>query len=141
MKQETQSDSALRVRVARAEEQAWFDQQLAEHHYLGAALRVLPRQWVDRFGYRAVLAESFTDPEVYAGTCYKVSKGSFLACPTWHGMRMWRRSVIGKKTGVSTFDTRLLFLQSGALRAKRPGMACLDPRPLGRRGNPQPLAT
>jgi Domain of unknown function (DUF4338) len=40
MKQETQNDSALCVRVARAEEQAWFDQQLSEHHYLGAGCSV-----------------------------------------------------------------------------------------------------
>lgn len=40
---------------------------------LGAALRVLPEQWQHRFGYRPLLAESFTDPEAYAGTCYKAS--------------------------------------------------------------------
>jgi len=40
---------------------------------MGAALRVLPGQWVARFGYRPLLAESFTDPEGYAGTCYKAS--------------------------------------------------------------------
>ncbi len=40
---------------------------------LAAALRVLPEQWRERFGYRPLLAESFTDPETYAGTCYKAS--------------------------------------------------------------------
>ncbi|HWH69907.1 MAG TPA: ISAs1 family transposase [Candidatus Sulfotelmatobacter sp.] len=40
---------------------------------LGAALRALPAQWQERFGYRPLLAESFTDPEAYAGTCYKAS--------------------------------------------------------------------
>lgn len=40
---------------------------------LGAALRVLPEQWQQRFGYRPLLAESFTDPESYAGTSYKAS--------------------------------------------------------------------
>src|SRR5580698_11051865 len=40
---------------------------------LGAALRALPEQWRERFGYRPLLAESFTDPEAYAGTCYKAS--------------------------------------------------------------------
>lgn len=40
---------------------------------MGAALRVLPEQWQQRFGYRPLLAESFTDPEAYAGTCYKAS--------------------------------------------------------------------
>ena len=40
---------------------------------LAAALRVLPEQWQRTFGYRPLLAESFTDPEAYAGTCYKAS--------------------------------------------------------------------
>jgi len=40
---------------------------------MGAALRALPEQWQERFGYRPLLAESFTDPEAYAGTCYKAS--------------------------------------------------------------------
>ncbi len=40
---------------------------------MGAALRSLPEQWRQRFGYRPLLAESFTDPEGYAGTCYKAS--------------------------------------------------------------------
>ena len=40
---------------------------------LAAALRALPEQWRQRFGYRPLLAESFTDPEAYAGTCYKAS--------------------------------------------------------------------
>ena len=34
---------------------------------------MLPEQWQERFGYRPLLAESFTDPEAYAGTCYKAS--------------------------------------------------------------------
>ena len=40
---------------------------------MGAALRALPVQWAEQFGYRPLLAESFTDPEAYAGTCYKAS--------------------------------------------------------------------
>lgn len=40
---------------------------------MGAALRSLPEQWREHFGYRPLLAESFTDPEAYAGTCYKAS--------------------------------------------------------------------
>ncbi len=40
---------------------------------LGAALRALPEQWVARFGHQPLLAETFTDPEAYAGTCYKAS--------------------------------------------------------------------
>jgi hypothetical protein len=40
---------------------------------LAAAVRVLPDQWREHFGYRPLLAESFTDPEAYAGTAYKAS--------------------------------------------------------------------
>ena len=40
---------------------------------LAAACRALPGQWAQRFGYQPLLAESFTDPEAYAGTCYKAS--------------------------------------------------------------------
>ncbi len=40
---------------------------------MGAALRALPEHWQEHFGYRPLLAESFTDPEAYAGTCYKAS--------------------------------------------------------------------
>jgi hypothetical protein len=40
---------------------------------LAAAVRILPEHWQQRFGYRPLLAETFTDPEAYAGTCYKAS--------------------------------------------------------------------
>lgn len=40
---------------------------------MGAALRALADQWQQGFGYRPLLAESFTDPEAYEGTCYKAS--------------------------------------------------------------------
>jgi hypothetical protein len=40
---------------------------------LAAAGRALPAQWQAAFGYRPLLAESFTDPEAYAGTCYQAS--------------------------------------------------------------------
>jgi hypothetical protein len=40
---------------------------------LAAALKVLPQQWQEQFGYRPLLAETFTDPELHAGTCYNAS--------------------------------------------------------------------
>ena len=40
---------------------------------LAAACRALPAQWEKRFGYCPLIAESFTDPESFAGTCYKAS--------------------------------------------------------------------
>lgn len=40
---------------------------------LGAACQALPAQWRTRYGYAPVLAEGFTDPERYKGTCYRAS--------------------------------------------------------------------
>ena len=40
---------------------------------LGAAVRDLPDLWFERFGYQPLLAETFTDIEAYAGTCYKAA--------------------------------------------------------------------
>lgn len=40
---------------------------------LGAAVRDLPAQWEEVYGYRPLLAETFTDPESHAGTCYKAA--------------------------------------------------------------------
>jgi len=40
---------------------------------LSAALRVLPEHGPQRFGYRPLLAETFTDPEADAGTGYQAS--------------------------------------------------------------------
>lgn len=45
---------------------------------MGAALRALPAQWREAFGYRPLLAESFTDPEAHAGTTYKATNWQVL---------------------------------------------------------------
>jgi len=51
---------------------------------MGAALRALPSHWLERFGYRPLLAESFTDPETYAGTCYKASNWEAVGMSAGH---------------------------------------------------------
>ena len=40
---------------------------------LAASCRALAAQWRENFGYEPLIAESFTDPEAYNGTCYKAS--------------------------------------------------------------------
>jgi len=40
---------------------------------LAAACRALPEHWRESFGYEPLVAESFTDPEAYHGTCYRAS--------------------------------------------------------------------
>lgn len=45
----------------------------AASQVLAAAVRALPEQWEQQFGYRPLLAETFTDVEAFAGTCYKAT--------------------------------------------------------------------
>ena len=40
---------------------------------LGLALKALPGHWLERHGYRPLMAETFTDIELFEGTCYKAS--------------------------------------------------------------------
>jgi len=40
---------------------------------LALAVRALPGHWQKHFGYRPVLAETFTDIELFHGTCYRAS--------------------------------------------------------------------
>jgi len=40
---------------------------------LGLALRELPDYFEGKYGYRPLLAESFSDPELHEGTIYKAS--------------------------------------------------------------------
>ena len=40
---------------------------------LACAVRALPQHWHAQFGYSPVLAETFTDIELFEGTCYKAS--------------------------------------------------------------------
>lgn len=50
---------------------------------LGAAVRALPEQWKARFAYAPLLAETFTDPEAHAGTCYRAA--GWAPCGTTAG--------------------------------------------------------
>ena len=40
---------------------------------LGAAVRALPGQWYQAFGYEPLAAETFTDIELFEGTCYRAA--------------------------------------------------------------------
>ena len=40
---------------------------------LAAAVKALPQQWFTQFGYSPVLAETFSDIELFAGTCYRAA--------------------------------------------------------------------
>lgn len=45
---------------------------------LAIAARRLPSDWLQRYGYRPVLLESFVETERFAGTCYKAANWRYL---------------------------------------------------------------
>ena len=78
---------------------------------LGATVRELPRLWFEAFGYQPLLAETFTDIEAYAGTCYKaagwmplgLTKGfsrhrADLYVPNDRPKKLWIRELCPKAT-------------------------------------------
>ena len=51
---------------------------------LAAALRALPAQWQQTHGYTPLMAETFTDPERYEGTCYKAANWQPIGMSAGH---------------------------------------------------------
>ena len=55
---------------------------------LALATKALPQHWQQAHGYQPLLAETFSDIEQYAGTCYKVSH--WIACGQTKGFERHR---------------------------------------------------
>ncbi len=112
---------------------------------LGAALRALRAQWQDCFGYHPLLAESFTDPEAYAGTCYKASnwepvgwsagyrrhRADFYV-PNERPKRLWLRELVpGARKQLRAVEVPeecragVVAIPSGQLPLKEPEVDCL----------------
>lgn len=87
---------------------------------LGASVRDLPAQWEECFGYRPLLAETFTDPESHAGTCYKASGWvpvGFSGCDGRHYAEPLPEPLGSKKLWIKT------------LHPKAKELLCSDPLP------------
>jgi hypothetical protein len=64
----------------------WVRVRYLASHALGKALKELGRDWCQRWGYRPVLVESFTDPRHYDGTCYRAANFTYLGMTTGMGL-------------------------------------------------------
>ena len=51
-------------------------------HILALALKRLPEDWEQRYGYRPLLVETFVDRTGYRGSCYRASNWRELQAPT-----------------------------------------------------------
>jgi hypothetical protein len=112
---------------------------------MGAALRALPAHWQEHFGYSPLLAESFTDPEAYAGTCYKASNWEAVGfsagyarhradfyVPNERPKRLWLRELAAQArrhlravTVPADCAGGVIAPPSGVLPLRRPQMLCL----------------
>ncbi len=54
-------------------------------HALSLATRQIAEDWVQSFGYRPVLIETFVDPTDFAGTCYRAANWQFLGLTQGRG--------------------------------------------------------
>ncbi len=56
----------------------WVQVPHLASHALSLATRRIGQDWLQAFGYRPVLIETFVDPTVYAGTSYRAANWQFL---------------------------------------------------------------
>lgn len=47
-------------------------------HILSKSLKGLGKDWLERYGYRPVLAETFVDPRQFKGTCYRAANWTHI---------------------------------------------------------------
>ena len=112
---------------------------------MAAALRALPQQWQECFGYRPLLAESFTDPELHLGTSYKATNWIALGAsagfsrdrldfylPNDRPKRLWglelvrgARTTLRRQELPPAYQTALSTVPSGVLPVSPPQMESL----------------
>ena len=114
---------------------------------LAFACRELPRRWREHFGYAPLLAETFTDPESFEGTCYKASGWEAVDpsqghsrhradsyVPNQRPKRLWKRELAPKAREVGVGGG---VWTAGMIRESRSGRPTSDTDPaVARRGRP-----
>jgi len=64
----------------------WVDVPHLASHVLGRIARRVRDDWYERFGYRPVMLETFVDPKLYEGTCYRAAGWIKLGETDGHGL-------------------------------------------------------
>ena len=64
----------------------WVRVKNLASHVLGQVKRRIQENWKERWGYRPVLMETFVDPRLYHGSCYKASNWEYLGKTTGEGL-------------------------------------------------------
>lgn len=64
----------------------WVNVRYLASHVLGKMIRVLVRDWQQRWGYRPGLLETFVDPKYFDGTCYLAANFMHLGMTSGTGL-------------------------------------------------------
>ncbi len=65
---------------------SWVRIKNLASHVLGQIERQISQDWERHWGYRPVLMETFVDPQLYEGSCYKGANWHFLGETTGEGL-------------------------------------------------------
>jgi len=69
-------------------------------HVLSLAVSRLARDWEQRYGTRPVLVETFVDPSLYKGTCYRAANWIWIGKTQGRGRQDRERTVNGRKKDI-----------------------------------------
>ncbi len=64
----------------------WVQVKNLASHVLGKITRRIGNDWLEQWGYEPVLMETFVDPKLYAGSCYKAANWQYLGMTTGMGL-------------------------------------------------------
>ena len=64
----------------------WVQVKNLASHVLGKVTRAIKNDWLEQWGFEPVLMETFVDPQLYAGSCYKAANWQYLGMTTGEGL-------------------------------------------------------
>jgi len=64
----------------------WVKVRNLASHVLGKVVRKIGNDWLDRWGFRPVLMETFVDSQYFEGTCYRAANFQYLGMTTGMGL-------------------------------------------------------
>ncbi|RLB92140.1 MAG: hypothetical protein DRH26_06930 [Deltaproteobacteria bacterium] len=64
----------------------WVNIKNLASHTLGKVSRRLRDDWQEKWGFQPVLMETFVDPKLYHGTCYRASNWDYIGMTTGQGL-------------------------------------------------------
>jgi hypothetical protein len=93
----------------------WIKVKNLASHVLSLSLSRLAKDWDKRYGYKPALVETYVDPEIRSGTCYKASNWQYIGKTKGRG-----RNDIKHEKPVSVKDIYVYELKRGFCQGSPP---------------------